>query len=138
MIDIKNLYLSFTKEFDALHNINLQIAKGKRVAFVGDAGSGKTMLLRTIAGLEKFDSGEVFINNINIKNIDFKQYLSVGFVPKSFVGYSNKTVRQNLEYVLKIRNIDMATSNLKILTALKNFKFLSETISTNQEKRSQS
>lgn len=121
MIEIKNLYLSFTKEYDALHNVSLSIKDGQKVALVGDTDSGKTMLLRTIAGLEKFESGEVILKNININKIDFKQDISVGFVPKSFVLLNNKTVKENLEYVLKIRNIDRATINLKVLTALKYF-----------------
>ena len=121
MIEIKNLYLSFTKEYDALHNVSLSITDGQKVALVGDSDSGKTMLLRTIAGLEKFESGEVLIKNINIKKLDYKQDIAVGFVPKSFVLLNNKTVKENLEYVLKIRHIDMATINLKVLTALKYF-----------------
>ena len=121
MIEIKNLYLSFTKEYDALHNISLSVKDGQKVALVGDADSGKTMLLRTLAGLEKFESGEVLIKNFNIKKIDFKQDVAVGFVPKSFILLDKKTVKENLEYVLKIRNMDMATINLKVLTALKYF-----------------
>lgn len=121
MIEIKNLYLSFTKEYDALHNISLSVKDGQKVALIGDADSGKTMLLRTLAGLEKFESGEVLIKNFNIKKIDFKQDVSIGFVPKSFILLDKKTVKENLEYVLKIRNMDMATINLKVLTALKYF-----------------
>ena len=121
MIEIKNLYLSFTKEYDALHNISLSVKDEQKVALVGDADSGKTMLLRTLAGLEKFESGEVLIKNFNIKKIDFKQDVSIGFVPKSFILLDKKTVKENLEYVLKIRNMDMATINLKVLTALKYF-----------------
>ena len=68
MIEIKNLYLSFTKEYDALHNISLSVKDGQKVALIGDADSGKTMLLRTLAGLEKFESGEVLIKNFNIKS----------------------------------------------------------------------
>lgn len=121
MISIKNLYLSFTKEFDALHNINLDINMGEKVALVGEQDSGKTMLLRVIAGLEKFKNGEVYLKGINLKKVDFKIDLALGFVPKSFVFLEKKTVRENLEYVLKMRNIDMATINLRVLTALKNF-----------------
>lgn len=121
MISIKNLYLSFTKEFDALHNVSLEIADGEKIALVGEADSGKTMLLRVIAKLEKIKSGEIYIKNINIKKIDFKQDIQVGFVPKSFVFLNNKTVRENLEHMLKMRNFDPASINLKILMALRNF-----------------
>ena len=121
MISIKNLFLSFTKEFDALHDINLEIEDGEKIALVGKADSGKTMLLRVIANLEKIKSGEVYIKNINLKKINFKQDIQVAFVPKSFVFLNRKTIKENLEYVLKIRNFDPATINLKVITALKNF-----------------
>lgn len=121
MISIKNLYLSFTKEFDALHNINLEILDEEKVALVGQADSGKTMLLRVIANLEKIKSGEVYIKNINLKKINFKQDVQVAFVPKSFVFFNKKTVKENLEYILKVRNFDQATINAKIVTALKTF-----------------
>lgn len=122
MISIKNLYLSFTKEYDALHNINLEIEDGEKVAFVGEKDSGKTMLLRVIAKLEKFKSGEIYIKGINLKKINFKQDVQVGFVPKNFVFLKNKTVRENLEYMLKMRKYDSATINLKILMALRGFE----------------
>ena len=121
MISIKNLYLSFTKEFDALHDINLEVADGERIALVGQTDSGKTMLLRVIAKLEKIKSGEVYIKDINLNKINFKQDIQVAFVPKSFVFLNKKTVKENLEYVLKIRNFDPATINVKVLNAMKNY-----------------
>jgi len=121
MISIKNLYLSFTKEFDALHNINLDIADGEKVVLLGEADSGKTMLLRVLAKLEKVNNGEVYIKNISLDKVSFKHDISVGFVPKSFVFLNNKTVRENFVYILKERKFDPATINLKVLTALKNF-----------------
>lgn len=121
MISIKNLYLTFTKEFDALHNINLEIADGEKVVLLGESDSGKTMLLRVLAKLEKIKSGEIYIKNINLDKLSFKHDISVGFVPKSFVFLNNKTVRENFVYILKERKFDPATINLKVITALKNF-----------------
>lgn len=121
MITIKHLFLAFTKEFDALHDINLEVADGEKIALVGEADSGKTMLLRVLAKLENFKKGEVCIKNIDIKKVNFKQDCSVGFVPKSFVFFENKTLKYNLEYILKSRNYDLASINLKVLTALKQF-----------------
>ncbi|MBO7508495.1 MAG: ATP-binding cassette domain-containing protein, partial [Clostridia bacterium] len=93
MIEIKNLYLSFTKEYYALKNINLDVADGEKVALIGETDSGKTMLLRVLAKLEKYKSGEIYIKNINIKKINFKQDIQVGFVPRSFVFLENKTLK---------------------------------------------
>ena len=121
MISVKNLYLSFTKEFDALHDINLEVEDGEKIAIVGEADSGKTMLLRVLAKLEKASSGEIYIKDIDINKINFRHDVSVGFVPKSFLFLDKKTVKQNYEYLLRERKFDPATINLKVLTALKNF-----------------
>lgn len=124
MIEIKDLCVAFSKEYDVLHNINLNIKKGEKIALVGEKESGKTMLLRSIAKLEDIKSGEILIDGNNLKNVDFKKDFSIGFVPRKFVFMQNKTVKQNLEYVLKIRNVDSATINMKVLNALKNYDIL--------------
>lgn len=121
MISIKNLYVSFTKEYNALNNINLEILDKERVAFLGQKESGKTTLLRVLAKLEESSKGEVYINDKNLNKIDFKTDINVGYVPQSPVFKQNKTVLENLEYVLKIRNYDMPSVNYKILSALNNF-----------------
>lgn len=121
MIQIKDLCLSFNKEFNILDNVNLTINSGDKIALVGASGSGKTCLLRSILGLEEFQSGEIFINNLSIKNINFKTDVSVGYVPKNPVLLENKTVKANLEYVLKNRKVDQASINFKVINALKTF-----------------
>ena len=57
MIEVKNLYLKFIREYYALYNINLTVDDGDCVAFVGKEHNGRTTLLRAIAGLEKYDKG---------------------------------------------------------------------------------
>jgi ABC-type Fe3+/spermidine/putrescine transport system ATPase subunit len=52
MIVVKNLNLKFTKEFFALYDENFDIKKGEVVAFLGPEHSGKTTMLRVLAGLE--------------------------------------------------------------------------------------
>ena len=103
MIEIKNLYLKYIREYYALFNINLTVADGEAVAFVGKKNSGKTTLLRVIAGLEKFDKGEVFIDGRDVKKIDFALDTSLGYLPETPVFFENKSVYENLKYVLKVR-----------------------------------
>ena len=124
MIEIKKLCLAFTKEYDALHDINIDIADGQKIALVGDKESGKTMILRALAKLEEPKCGEILIDGTQLKNVDFKKDYCIGFVPANFVFLKNKTVKQNLEYVLKMRNVDSATINLRVLSALKNYDIL--------------
>ena len=81
MLSIKNLCLKYTREYYALKDINLDVAVGETVALVGEQNSGKTSLLRVIAKLENYDSGEIYINKIPLKKIDFKTDINLGYVP---------------------------------------------------------
>lgn len=121
MITIRDLKVSFTKEYDALHDVNLVVLDGEKIAIVGDSDSGKTTLLRTLAGLQSYSEGEVLINNQLVQKINFKQDVSLGYVPKVPVFKNKKTVSENLRYVLKIRGFDQASMSFKVITALKMF-----------------
>ncbi len=121
MITIRNLKVSFTKEYDALHDVNLTVNDGEKIAIVGDSDSGKTTLLRSIAGLQSFAEGEIFIGTQPIQKVNFKQDVSLGYIPKVPVFKNKKTVIENLRYVLKIRGYDQASMSFKVITALKMF-----------------
>ena len=121
MLSIKNLNLKFTKEFYALEDINLDIEPGESVAFVGEQNSGKTTLLRVIAKLADFDQGEIYINKIPIKKIDFKTDLSVGYVPYCPVFLENKTVYENFKYILTKKGYKPADIEKMINNAIIDF-----------------
>ena len=57
MIRISNLFLRYVRQYYALYDINLEIAQGERVAFIGKKESGKTSLLRILLKLEKAQKG---------------------------------------------------------------------------------
>ena len=121
MIEVKNLYLKYIREYYALYNINLTIDEEESVAFIGEEHSGRTTLLRVIAGLEKFDKGEVFINGRDLQTINFKTDIELGYVPEVPVFFENKSVYKNLEYVLKERKYPKHEIENKINNALINF-----------------
>jgi ATP-binding cassette subfamily B protein len=58
----------------ALKDINLEIPDGKVTAIVGDSGSGKSTLLKLLLRLYKPSHGDLFIGNMNIRNINLKQW----------------------------------------------------------------
>ena len=118
MLSIKNLYLKYTKEYYALNDINLDVAVGESVALVGEENSGKTSLLRVIAKLEGFDSGEIYINKIPIKKIDFKTDINVGYVPYCPVFLENKTVYENFKYILNKKGVKPAEAEKMINNAI--------------------
>ena len=122
MIEVKDLYLKYIREYYALYNISLKVAEGECVAFTGKEHSGRTTLLRAIAGLEKFDKGEIFINNREIRNIDFSTDIELGYIPVVPVFFENKTVYDNLKYVLLERKVNKNEIENKINQVLIDFK----------------
>lgn len=101
MIKIKNLFLRYTREFYALYDINIDIAVGESVAFVGEDESGKTSLLRILAKLEKLTKGEVYIKDIPLDKLNFKTDINAGYVPATPVFLEKKSVYENFKYILK-------------------------------------
>lgn len=101
MVEVKNLFLKYTREFYALYDINLNIEDGEAVAFVGEDESGKTSLLRVLAKLEKATKGEIYIKNIPLEKVNFRTDLQAGYVPATPVFLEKKSVYENFKYILK-------------------------------------
>jgi multiple sugar transport system ATP-binding protein len=88
------------------------------MVIVGNKDSGRTVLLRSLVGLEELAKGEVFIKNISIDKIDYQNDVSLGYLPALPPFLEKKTVRQNIEYVLSIRKDNEAFINEKINNAI--------------------
>jgi len=99
MITLTNVFLAYSKEFFALYDINLTLKKGDRLGIIGNEGSGRTSLLRAIAGLEPNASGELYIKDIAIKKVDFSTDVSLAFLSSKPVFMERKSVYENLSYI---------------------------------------
>lgn len=90
----------------ALEDINLKIRKGEFMFITGPSGAGKTTLLRLIFGADMPTSGQILINNINLKRIKRKNLdllrRKMGFVFQDFKLLNNKTVFQNVALALEV------------------------------------
>lgn len=101
MLQVKNLFLKYTREYFALYDVNINIAEGESVAFIGEDESGKTSLLRVFAKLEKYSKGEIYIKDIPLEKLNYKTDISAGYVPATPVFLEKKTVYENFKYILK-------------------------------------
>ena len=101
MLKVKNLFLRYTREFYALYDINIDIADNEKVAFVGVDESGKTSLIRIIAKHEKLTKGELYVRDIPIEKLDYKNDISAGYIPATPVFLEKKSVYDNFKYILK-------------------------------------
>ena len=114
MIEVKNLFLKFTREYYALYDVNMNIEDGESVAFIGEDESGKTSLLRIFAKLEKMTKGEVYIKDIPLEKLDYRTDISAGYIPSTPVFLEKKTVYENFKYILKAWGMKEADVENKI------------------------
>ncbi|MFZ0441290.1 MAG: ATP-binding cassette domain-containing protein, partial [Methanobacterium sp.] len=71
MISVKNVSKTYKMkdgaEVKALDNISIDVGKGEILGIIGVSGSGKSTLLRILRGVESFDSGEIIIDDVDVK-----------------------------------------------------------------------
>jgi len=106
VISIRELQKSFG-EHDVLKGIDLDLHKGENLVVMGRSGSGKSVLIKIIAGLILADSGTVKVFDKDINRINHKDLtelrLKIGFLFQGNALYDSMTIRENLEFPL-IRN----------------------------------
>lgn len=98
MLEIKNLSVSYGA-IAALHGISFEIKKGDIVTLIGGNGAGKTTTLRTISGLVRPRSGEIFYEGKNITKVPAHKIVAEGLahVPEGRMVFANLTVLENLK-----------------------------------------
>ncbi len=85
-------------------NVSFEIRDGEFVSILGEPGSGKTMVLRMIAGLETPDTGKIYIGDRVVNDLSPAQR-NVAMVFQTLALYPHKTVYQNLAFPLFKRNM---------------------------------
>jgi multiple sugar transport system ATP-binding protein len=86
----------------AVRGLNLDVADGEFLVLVGPSGCGKSTALRMIAGLETPTGGQIVIGDRDVTALP-PQERDVAMVFQSYALYPHKTVRQNMEFGLKMR-----------------------------------
>lgn len=71
-VTIKNVYFSYTEDQKLIENFNLNVAVGKKVAIVGPTGCGKTTLINLLMRFYEVSSGEIIVDDYDIKEITRK------------------------------------------------------------------
>ncbi len=100
MLEFKDVSLKI-KNKEVLHNINLKVDHNEVLAIVGEAGSGKTMLLNLILRLFEPTSGKILLDNTNIFDFSNDTYSSLISIVNQKPFIFNMSIRKNLDFVDK-------------------------------------
>src|SRR6204780_1200818 len=112
-IAVEDLHKSFGSQ-RVLNGISLAVKRGETMAVLGRSGTGKSVLLRIIIGLQKPDSGTVRIHGQEITDLDLDQLGEIrkkmGFLFQHAALYDSLTVEQNVAFPLQHHKREMSKS----------------------------
>lgn len=98
---IENLSFAYPNHKPVLHNINMQISKGRMTAIVGESGGGKSTLLDMVVRFHDPASGRIIFDGIDLRDFEISSYRhSIGYVPQDSILF-NLTIRDNLLWANK-------------------------------------
>ena len=127
MLVLKNIvkdYISGDTTVRALKGIDINFRENEFVAILGPSGCGKTTLLNIIGGLDRYTSGDLFINGKSTKHFsdtDWDTYRnhSIGFVFQSYNLIQHQTVLSNVELALTLSGVSKKERRKRAIEALK-------------------
>lgn len=125
MISIRNLtkkYQSASGVITAVDDISLEVEKGDIFGIIGLSGAGKSSLIRSVNRLEEPTSGEIFINSVNIMNLNNRQLMDarrkMGMIFQHFSLLNTRTVYQNIAFPLELLNEPKKTIDKRVCELL--------------------
>ena len=123
ILKVENLNLSYQDQ-EILKNINLDLALGERVSILGESGSGKSSLLRCIAGFEAIDEGKIFLEDKMVSSDTFTlptEKRRVGMVVQEKALFPHLSVKKNILFgIEKESNKNEIVSELAELFKIEN------------------
>jgi len=105
-ISVENLHVAYGAT-PVLHGVDLAVAPGEFVAFLGSSGCGKTTLLRTIAGFQKAAAGAIRLFGRDVAGLP-PEKRGVAMVFQSYALWPHMTVLGNVGYGLRLRGVPRA------------------------------
>jgi multiple sugar transport system ATP-binding protein len=112
-IKLEHVTRRFANEAEAVNDVSLDIPDGEFMILVGPSGSGKSTLLRMIVGLEDVTSGSILIGDRDVTDLAPRER-NLAMVFQDYALYPHLTVRENMEFPLKLRKMDKRERTQKV------------------------
>ncbi len=113
-LKINNLSKTYSNGVKALDNLNLEIGTGM-FGLLGPNGAGKSSLMRTIATLQKPDSGTIEFDGINVLENQMELRKVLGYLPQEFGVYPNMSAENLLDYFAQLKGIASKKERMAIV-----------------------
>jgi multiple sugar transport system ATP-binding protein len=117
-ISLEHITKRYEDGFEAVKDMNLDIADGEFMILVGPSGCGKSTALRMVAGLEDITGGELKIGG-QVVNDRAPKDRDIAMVFQNYALYPHMTVRENMGFALKLAKTPEAEINQKVSDAAK-------------------
>ena len=113
---LKNICKSYSNGFNAVNDVNINIGDKEFVVLVGPSGCGKSTTLRMIAGLEEISSGELYIGDKIVNEVEPKDR-DIAMVFQNYALYPHLSVYDNMAFALKLRKMPKEEIDQKVKEA---------------------
>ena len=104
VIEIKDLKKSYGENL-VLNGFNMHLVEGENLVIMGKSGSGKSVMIKCVIGLEQPDSGSILVMDQEINNLEQEELdelrTEIGFLFQGSALYDSMSVRENLEFPLR-------------------------------------
>jgi multiple sugar transport system ATP-binding protein len=114
-IQLRNVTKSYGS-VTVIKGIDLEIRRGEFMVFVGPSGCGKSTLLRLVSGLESISTGDLYFDGERVNNV-IPSKRGIAMVFQSYALYPHMTVRQNMEFGMKLGGASKADLESRVLRA---------------------
>ena len=117
-LKLSHIYKVYENGHKAVNDFNIDIKDKEFIVFVGPSGCGKSTTLRMVAGLENITSGDLFIGDTLVNDMEPKDR-DIAMVFQSYALYPHMTVFDNMAFGLRNRHMPEAQIREKVLEAAK-------------------
>ncbi len=132
VLKVKDITKIYTKgQKPSLHKVSFDVMEGEFIGIMGASGSGKTTLLNVLSTIDKPTSGDVYINNVNLKSLndagsaDFRRD-HLGFIFQEYFLLDSLTIQENIAVPLTLKKLPPEKIENKIKSLAERFGIASQ------------
>ena len=112
-VRFENVAKRYPNGFEAVTDLDLDVADGELLVVVGPSGCGKSTTLRMLAGLEDISEGKIWIGDQCVNDVEARRR-NIAMVFQSYALYPHLTVAGNLAYPLKVAGVDKEQRDARV------------------------